>query len=125
MRSGAAGHIGDRDAIAFMGNRFLVIEGQLALDDPGSWRTFLYDDTTGSAHRLRIRTHGGTPNAGNPTVSRVEIDGRSAILVTVFLFSEGAGPGEAGELIYYRVDEPSMPMAARPAATPGDGTLPA
>jgi hypothetical protein len=105
MRAGARGHIGDRDAIEFQGNRLMLIEGQLAADDPASWRTFLYDPETRSAEPLRIRTHGGTPNAANPTVSRIVIDGRSAVLVTVFLFTEGAGPGEPGELIYYRVDE--------------------
>jgi hypothetical protein len=112
MRAGADGHIGDRDEIVFMGNRFTVIEGQLALDVPGSWRTFLYDGTSQAAERLRIRTHGGTPNAANPTVSRVVIDGRPAILVTVFLFSEGARTGEAGELIYYRVDKPDVARSA-------------
>jgi hypothetical protein len=102
VRAGARGHIGDRDVIVFRGNRLMIIEGQLALGDPGTWRTFLHDGSTRSAERLRIRTHGGTPNAANPTVSRVVVDGRPAILVTVFLFTEGAAPGEAGELIYYR-----------------------
>lgn len=103
IRAGAAGHIGDRDTIELKGHRLMLIEGQLALADPATWRTFLYDRETGSAEPLRIRTHQGTPNAANPTVSRVTIGGRSAILVTVFLFSEGAGPGEPGELIYYRL----------------------
>jgi hypothetical protein len=105
IRAGAAGHIGDRDSVELQGHRLMLIEGQLALADPATWRTFLFDAETGSAERLRIRTHGGTPNAGNPTVSRVTIGGRTAILVTVFLFSEGAGTGEPGELIYYRVVE--------------------
>jgi hypothetical protein len=99
---GARGHIGDRDELAWDGQELVVIEGQLVLDEPGSWRTFLYDVASRRAEPLVIRTHGGTSSLANPTVSAIEIDGLAAILVTVFAFTEGAAPGESGQLIYYR-----------------------
>ena len=101
-RAGARGHIGDRDEITFRGHDLMLIEGQLRYEDFGSWRTFLYDDTTGVAEQLAIRTHAGSQAFGNPAIELVEIAGKPALAAGFFLFSEGARGEEDGELTYYR-----------------------
>jgi hypothetical protein len=102
-RAGVAGHMGDRDAIDFRGHDLVLIEGQLVLDDFSTWRTFLYDPSTGSAEKLNFRTHAGSVTFSNPTITQIEINGRAAILVTLFIFTEGSAGFEDGELIYYRL----------------------
>ncbi len=53
--------------------------------------------------KLNIRTHGVSSSFGNPTATVItDPSGFRAVVMTLFLFSEGAAPGEAGELIYYR-----------------------
>ena len=106
MRAGARGHIGDRDEISFRGHELMLIEGQLVLDDFGSWRMFLYDDETGVAEQLAIRTHGGSQSFGNPSIELVEIGGKAALVVGFYLFTEGARGEEDGELTYYRTLPP-------------------
>jgi hypothetical protein len=81
-----------------------VIEGQFTFDDFGSWRTYLYDFSTGAAVRVNVIIAGGSTAFANPAISRVTLpQGEEAIVVGLFLPSEGAAPGEAGQLIYYRV----------------------
>lgn len=99
---GVRGHIGDRDRITFRGTELTLIEGQLVLDDWSSWRTFLYDAESRSAELLRFRTHAGSLSVGNPSVSQIEIDGSPAILVTLYVFTEGSSGEEEGSLIFYR-----------------------
>ncbi len=99
---GVAGHIGDRDSISFRGYDLMLIEGQLILDDWSSWRTFLYDDETRSAELLRFQTHAGSTSLGNPTISFIEIGGRKAVLVTLYVFTEGSHGEEGGQLLLYR-----------------------
>jgi hypothetical protein len=106
----AAHHIGDRDEIVFRGYGFRLVEAQTRRDDWSSWRVFLYDetaaglgDTSHAMTQLNIRTHGASSSFGNPTATVVTDPGGSrAVVMTLFLFSEGAAAGEAGELIYYR-----------------------
>jgi hypothetical protein len=103
-------HIGDRDEMVFRGYGFRLVEAQTRRDDWSSWRVFLYDetaagrgDTLHAMTKLNIRTHGVSSSFGNPTATVVTDPGGSrALVVTLFVFSEGAAPGEAGELIYYR-----------------------
>jgi hypothetical protein len=102
IEAGVGGNIGDRDQITVGGDDLMLIEGQLAPLDAGSWRTFLYDERRGTTEPLDIRTAGGSRSLANPTVSAVRVGSLSAIVVTLYLFAEGAAPGEAGELIYYR-----------------------
>ncbi len=102
MRAGARGHIGDRDEIMFRGHELMLIEGQLALDDFGSWRMFLYDDETGVAEQLPIKTHAGSQAFSNPAIEQVEIGGKPALMMGFYLFTEGARGEEDGELTYYR-----------------------
>jgi hypothetical protein len=103
LAHGVHGNIGDRDALVFGGERFTLIEGQLARSDFSSWRTFLYPHRTGQATPLAPRTPGGSAAFANPAVTALTgPDGRPTLVVSVFLPSEGAAPGEAGQLIYFR-----------------------
>ncbi|MFE2346084.1 hypothetical protein [Kitasatospora cineracea] len=100
---GVKGNIGDRDAVKFKGFKYGLLEGQYVKNDFGSWRTFIYDYATLNADRMSIRTAGGSTAFANPTITNLRTpDGRNAILITLFLPSEGAAPGESGEMIYYR-----------------------
>ncbi|PSL46553.1 hypothetical protein CLV51_103534 [Chitinophaga niastensis] len=99
---GVKGNIGDRDATTFKGYNFGVIEGQGIKGDFGSWRTYLYDYQTGNADTMHIVTDHGSTAFANPTITNLNIGGQPAILITLFVPGEGAGSGEAGELIYYK-----------------------
>jgi len=101
--AGVTGHMGDRDRILFRGHQLTLIEGQLIREDVRSWRVFLYDDETGMAEPLQVRTHAGSLAFSNPTITQIEIDGGQAILVTLYVVNEAAADSEDGELIYYRV----------------------
>ncbi|MEA2130975.1 MAG: hypothetical protein QOJ85_3866 [Solirubrobacteraceae bacterium] len=103
-------HIGDRDRVMFQGYGFRLVEAQTRRDDWSSWRVYLYDetadargDTLHAMTKLNVRTHRASSSFGNPTATVVtDPIGLRAVVVTLFLFSEGAAAGEAGELIYYR-----------------------
>ena len=98
---GVEGNIGDRDNVILDSYNFSLIEGQFVNGDFGSWRTFIYDYQTELAEQVEIITHNGSTAFANPTISILEVDGKPAMVVTLFLPSEGAANGEAGELIYY------------------------
>lgn len=100
---GVRGNIGGRDT-ALVGSEWVtLVEGQLRPGDWGSWRVFRYDRAAGRAWPLAVRTHGGSTAFANPTVTVLRAPtGRKALLTTLFVFSEGAAPGEAGPLLYYR-----------------------
>ena len=103
---GVQGNIGDRDATFFQHQQFGLFEGQFARNNFATWRIFCYDYKTGQADLLGIRTDQGSTAFANPSVTRVLApNGEPAILVTLFLPSQGAKPGEAGELIYYKILE--------------------
>jgi hypothetical protein len=97
------GNIGDRDQIVLDGVRLELQEAQYLYGDYASWRPFLIDPRGGAPRPLQIVTRGGSKSFGNPTATELEApSGRRAVLVTVYVFSEGAAPGESGPLIYYR-----------------------
>lgn len=103
LAHGIRGNVGDRDGpIRFRGFDFSLIEGQRVKGDFGSWRVFLYDHQTGAAEPLNIVTHAGSTAFGNPTIASIDFRGRRALVITLFLFGEGAGLREGGPLIYYR-----------------------
>ncbi|KAK7018208.1 hypothetical protein R3P38DRAFT_2981755 [Favolaschia claudopus] len=101
---GVQGNIGDRDALELDdGSLVQLNEGQFTFGDFGSWRVYLYDFGSGNAERVNIQTRGGSTAFANPSVTRIiSPSGRDAIVVGAFLPSEGAAPGEAGQLLYYR-----------------------
>ncbi len=109
-----AGNIGDRSEVRLGGQRLLVHEAQYTRNDFGSWRLFLRDVAAGTLRALRVRTHGGSRAFGNASVARITApSGRPATLFTAFLFSEGAAPGEAGELIVVSEDASAVRRRAR------------
>ena len=100
---GVGGNIGDRDQVSFRGYSFGLIEGQYTKGDFGSWRTFVYDYQTGNADRTTIRTDGGSTAFANTAVTALRApNGQPALVITLFIPSEGAAPGESGQLIYYK-----------------------
>jgi hypothetical protein len=99
---GFAGNIGDRDALAFGGGRFVVHEAQAVRQDFGAWRLFLRDAAGGPVTPLVPRTAGGSTAFGNANVIRLPgPSGAPGLLFTAFVFSEGAAPGEAGALLAF------------------------
>lgn len=99
---GVAGNIGDRDGkTSYSGYDFGLIEGQFTKNDFGTFRSFIYDYSTANAEQLNPVTPNGSTAFANPTFTKVTLSGVSRIVVTMFIFSEGAGSGESGELIYY------------------------
>ncbi|WNG18202.1 hypothetical protein F0U63_28595 [Cystobacter fuscus] len=100
---GVGGNIGDRDALHYKQNVYGLIEGQYTKNDFGSWRVFIFDHQTGNAEPLNMRTDKGSTAFANPSFTALTApNGQRAIAVSIFLPSEGAKPGEAGQLIYYR-----------------------
>ncbi|MFC9331543.1 hypothetical protein [Kitasatospora sp. NPDC057015] len=100
---GVQGNIGDRDSVSFKGFPFGLIEGQYEKNHFESWRTFIYDYTTGNADQTSIHTHAGSVAFANPSITRVKTPaGADALLVSLFIPSEGAASGESGQLIYFR-----------------------
>ena len=99
---GVAGHIGDRDTISFRGYDLMLLEGERIPGDWSSWRTFIYDDETRGADEISFRTHAGSQAFSNASISEVRVDGQDAILVTLYLFTEGSRGGEDEELLFYR-----------------------
>lgn len=99
--SAPTGNIGDRDTIDLDGARLALHEAQYRVGEFATWRLFLRDVDNGTLRPL-------TPNIastafGNPTVTALTLpDGRPALFVSAFVFSEGAAPTQAGSLILYK-----------------------
>jgi hypothetical protein len=98
------GNIGDRDNMLWGGRNYNLHEVQLAKRDFGTWRVDLYDWSTNVATRLAIKTDRRSTAFSNPTFTNVRSprSNRQAVVVTLFVPSEGAASGEGGELIYYK-----------------------
>ncbi len=96
------GSIGDRDQVIFDGVRLELQEAQYVPGDYSSWRLFLIDPRKRVPRPLEISTGGSSRSFGNPTATALTApSGRPAILVTMYVFSEGAARSEAGPLIFY------------------------
>jgi Calcineurin-like phosphoesterase len=107
-----AGGVRDRDVRDFRRLRFNVHEAQLVAGDPSSWRQWLYDFQTNTVSPLNVRTHGNSPSIGIPTVTDVtNPDGSGRLIITYYVHPQGAAPGEAGELIFYRDYDPTVVAA--------------
>jgi hypothetical protein len=97
------GNVGDRDAFFYQGEPYSLIEAQYTKNDFGSWRPYLFDRTLHSLTLLTLHTQGGSTAFGNPRYTDLTLpNGQQGFVSTEFLFSEGAAPGEGGELIYYK-----------------------
>ena len=100
---GVHGNIGGRDAFSWNGRDYLLVEGQGERHRWQTWRTFLYDPAARTAWPLPVRTTGGSAAIANPTVTLLDTpSGEPAILVTAYVFHDGAAEGEAGPMLYYR-----------------------
>ncbi|WP_084583731.1 hypothetical protein [Sphingomonas azotifigens] len=110
---GVTGNLGQRDFLATSTGRYLVQEGNVgtAAGSWDKWRIYLYrytetalaPDGSGTITPIRPETPGGSVSFGNPSISVVDDPaGRGKVVViSYFLFSEGAKNGEAGSLLYY------------------------
>ena len=100
------GNIGDRDYGQIFGKNFTLQEGNLEPRSPtnySTWRVFLYNHLINNFTLLNIKTHKRSTSFGNPTFTFLKSpNGNDCVVVTCFLFSEGAESGEAGELIFYK-----------------------
>jgi hypothetical protein len=100
LRLGVAGNIGDRDELSFGGARLLVVESQRVERDFGTWSVHVLDRAGEGAQRIAFRLPGGSRSVGNPSATIVPLpDGTPALVLTAFVFSEGAAPGEAGPML--------------------------
>jgi hypothetical protein len=110
--AGAAGSIGQRDTLQTTSARYNIQEGNLTgVSDFSKWRIFLYTfgdsfsypTGSGTATQLTITTPNGSTSIGNPSVNVVSSPSGSgySLVISYFIFGEGAGTGEAGPLIYY------------------------
>jgi acid phosphatase len=121
--AGASGKHGDRDGFTYGSHDWQLFEGSVNTDKAsftmGHWRNYLYDGT--SARQLSVHTAGGSTSFANPSATVASVGGVQSLIVTQFLPSEGAAPGESGELIYWN---PLDQSAATPTPTPTPTTTP-
>ena len=113
---GTRGNLGDRADLLFEGHRFAVLEAQSVKANFATWRWFVYDRDRNEARLLAWRAPSGSYALGNPTV-RVLPGATSAqpvLLFTGYLFSQGAGPGEAGQFIGLRALPAVPPTSPKP-----------
>jgi hypothetical protein len=75
---------------------------------------FLYDYQTQTADQLRIQTDAGSISFGNPTIEEVQIGGRDALVMTLFVFLDGSAGREDGSLVYYCILHPALSRAEQP-----------
>jgi hypothetical protein len=111
------GNVGDRDAFFHEGKAYSIIEAQSTKNDFRSWRPYLFDRAANTLTLLNLRTDADPPSTsfGNPTYTDLSLpDGRRGFVSTQFIFSEGAGAGEAGQLIYFKSFSPQPPDDTAP-----------
>jgi hypothetical protein len=113
---GVAGNIGGRDKINYKTYNYALIEGQYTKNNFGTFRPFIYDYQTGNAEQITMTTPNNTSNFANPKLTRLQINGQWAIVVSMFIPSEQAGLNEKGDLIYY-FWEPSSPVSLTTGGT--------
>ncbi|MEM7233749.1 MAG: hypothetical protein AAF517_16355 [Planctomycetota bacterium] len=98
----ARANIGDRDVGLVSGQEIIAVEGQYLQGDFGSWRAWFWDPAREQIFPLFPRTRRGSTAIGNMTWGAIRSpSGERAIYGAFFLFSEGAGPGESGEVVFY------------------------
>jgi len=122
---GARGNIGQRDSGVVGGQRLVLQEANLAPMPPtdwSAWRVWLYvmdpSETIFPAGRgqliqLNPKTPKGSTSFCNPSFTVVKCpnqQSRQCLVVSYFLLGEGAGPGEAKSLVFYKPLEISDEM---------------
>ncbi|MEA2155453.1 MAG: hypothetical protein QOE11_1593 [Solirubrobacteraceae bacterium] len=116
---GTRGNLGDRADLLFEGHPFAVLEAQSVKTDFGTWRWYLYDRERDEARLLALHAPAGSYALGNPTVRALTGPaGQPLLFFSGFAFSEGAGPGEAGQFIALRNAATGTPPAPAPGPIP-------
>jgi hypothetical protein len=103
VNAGFPGKHGGRDLVYWEGSTFRLLEGQndANLSGYANWRLVLFDPSTGAAYPAPVTTAHGSTAFANPKLTLLnDPSGNRVLLVTTFIFSEGAAGGEAGELLY-------------------------
>lgn len=132
---GTRGNLGDRADLLFEGHPFAILEAQSIRSDFGSWRWFLYDRDRDEARQIALRLPGGSYALGNPTVRALSgPSGQPVLLISGYVFHQGAAAREAGQFIALRnastaappgppppavAPPPAVPAAPAPAPPPG------
>jgi peptidoglycan hydrolase-like protein with peptidoglycan-binding domain len=98
-------HLGDRDLFQVGDTRYEILEANP--NEPSStngwdkWRLFLINKNTNEIRQLTPAIPGGAYSIGNPSVSFVTLpNGGNALILTAFIFSQGAASSAAGEHLY-------------------------
>jgi|EP00945_MAST-04E_sp_MAST-4E-sp1_P002858 hypothetical protein len=120
IAKGAIGNIGQRAPGTVHGVHINAQEANIGSMPPtiwADWRIWLYffapsegDVPTGApgshVEMLNVTTHGGSTAIGNPSWHLLPCPGEGAedncIFVSYFVFGEGAAPGEAGVLAFWK-----------------------
>lgn len=110
---GVTGNLGQRDTITLRAGRYSVQEGNIGRPAASwdKWRIFLYRFTEpalipsgeGMVTPIAPETPAGSTSFGNPSIRVVDDPAGSGrvLVISYFLFAEGAKGGEAGSLLYY------------------------
>jgi hypothetical protein len=114
--AGAVGKHGDRDRFTYDGGNWILFEGGITVESTmGDWENFLYSEASGTVTRLDVKTKGGSAVAANPSVTVLKDPaGVPSLLVSQFIASEGAAPGEGGQLLYWQ----PLPTGTTPTTPP-------
>lgn len=103
------GGSGGRDPLNLGENSKLTIMEGKTVKGFTQWKTFInfiYDIKNKVAIRLHQKTKNGSVGFGNPKWTIMKLpDGRMGIVITTFIFQQGAKDGEKGELIYWKALE--------------------
>lgn len=98
-------HLGDREHLKVATTTYELLEGNL--DEPSrtngwaNWRLFLINKTSNQVQQLAPAIPGGAYSVGNPSATFLTLpDGRPALVLSYFLFSEGASATPAGPHLY-------------------------
>jgi hypothetical protein len=122
---GTRGNLGDRADLLYEGHPFAIFEAQSIRTDFATWRWYLYDRERDEARLLAVGGPAGSYALGNPTVRTLtDPAGRPLLFISGFAFSQGAGPGEAGQFIALRLAATDPPPAPIPVVTASPTPLP-
>jgi hypothetical protein len=84
------------------GEKIDLLEVQGEKNDWTSWRVY-WRKGAGAWNPADLKTPLGATSYANPTATRTTLpDGSPALLLTMFLPSEGNDPAEAGTLLWWR-----------------------
>jgi len=127
IAAGVGGDIGDRDYGKIPDPNtneagYILQETQLTDGDWSSWRMRLYDFERQTYTLLAPDTNGGSYSFGNGTFTSLKSpSGKDAVLVTYYVFSEGAAQGEAGPLLFYNEIQTGGPPGKATNPSPANG----